>query len=93
MDRKDRLFQLFSKNVRGVLERAAADPDRIEEIRMRIGAPLFLIYKGAEYAVSRNGALVSRRGWEDGEVMRRRRFSARSVHRCTPMRRSSGRGS
>ena len=33
MDRKDRLFQLFSKNVRGTLERADADPDKIEEIR------------------------------------------------------------
>jgi len=39
MEKKDRLFQIFSKNIRGVLERMDADPDGIEEIRMRIGAP------------------------------------------------------
>lgn len=57
MERKDRLFQIFSKNIRGVLERMDADADGVEEIRMRIGAPLFVIYKGKEYAIGTDGML------------------------------------
>lgn len=82
MDRNDRLFQLFSKNVRGTFERADADPDKIEEIRMRIGAPLFLIYEGTEYALRRNGALAGQWGGEDGDLLWIRREDVEETLQC-----------
>ena len=41
MENKDRLFQIFSKKLRGVLGTLDVEPEGLEEIRMRIGAPLF----------------------------------------------------
>ncbi|MFQ7583908.1 MAG: stage III sporulation protein AA, partial [[Clostridium] symbiosum] len=57
MENKDRLFQIFSKKLRGVLGTLDVEPEGIEEIRMRIGAPLFIIYKNREYTVTAEGTL------------------------------------
>lgn len=57
MERKDRLFQIFSKKLRGMLETLNVEPEGIEEIRMRIGAPLFIIYKNREFTVGGDGEL------------------------------------
>lgn len=51
MENKDRLFQIFSRKLRGVLGSLDVEPEGIEEIRMRIGAPLFIIYKNREYVL------------------------------------------
>lgn len=57
MESKDRLFQIFSKKLRGVLGTLNVEPEGIEEIRMRIGAPLFIIYRNNEYTVDEAGRL------------------------------------
>ena len=57
MERKDRLLQIFSKNIRGVLERLDVELEGMEEVRMRVGAPLFVIYRNREYAAGRDGGL------------------------------------
>ncbi len=57
MESKDRLFQIFSKKLRGVLGTLNVEPEGIEEIRMRIGAPLFIIYRNKEYTVDAEGKL------------------------------------
>ena len=57
MENKDRLFQIFSKKLRGVLGTLDVEPEGLEEIRMRIGAPLFIIYKNREYTVTAEGTL------------------------------------
>lgn len=54
MERKDRLFQIFSRRIRGVLEElltgtASVDWEAIEEIRLRVGEPLYVICRGREY--------------------------------------------
>lgn len=54
MERKDRLFQIFSRRVRGALESlvqtpVSVEPEAIEEIRLRVGAPLFVICRSREY--------------------------------------------
>lgn len=59
MENKDRLFQIFSKKLRGVLGSLNVEPEGIEEIRMRIGAPLFIIYKNREYVVNADYNLES----------------------------------
>ena len=67
MESKDRLFQIFSKKLRGVLETLNVEPEGIEEIRMRIGAPLFIIYRNKEYTVDEAGRLGGLSGDEEGE--------------------------
>lgn len=41
MENKDRLFQIFSKKLRGVLGTLDVEPEGLEEIRMRIGRSAF----------------------------------------------------
>lgn len=61
MVQTDRLFQLFSKKIRGVLANLDADPGEFEEIRMRVGSPLFLICRGKEYMAGEDGSLMESR--------------------------------
>lgn len=61
MEGRDRLIQIFSKNIREILGRAKADVTCFQEIRMRAGAPLFVIDHNREYAVGASGALLSLR--------------------------------
>lgn len=75
MVQTDRLFQLFSKRIRGILAALDMDPGGLEEIRMRVGAPLFLIRRGREYVICGDGSLTESRGregknWEREEQSR-----------------------
>lgn len=54
---KDRLIQIFSKSIRMILGQMSGDFDYVQEIRMRVGAPLFIIYKNQEYSVNEQGKL------------------------------------
>lgn len=54
---KDRLIQIFSKNIRTILGQMSGDLDYVQEIRMRVNAPLFIIYKNQEYSVDLQGQL------------------------------------
>lgn len=57
MENKDRLLQIFSRNIRAVLGQAVENPEFIQEIRMRVNAPLFMIYKNQEFYIGRNGRM------------------------------------
>lgn len=57
MDKKDELIKIFSKNLRQILEQVQVDFDRVQEIRLRIHAPLIMVYDGSEYYVTETGRL------------------------------------
>ena len=54
MERKDEIIRIFAREIRQILQRAEADFDRVQEIRLRVGAPLLIVYKNREYYVSRS---------------------------------------
>ena len=57
MDRKDQIIGIFAKEIRGILQRMEADFDEVQEIRLRVGAPLLLVRKNREYYVDPAGRL------------------------------------
>jgi len=57
VERKDEIIRIFAREIRQILQRAEADFDRVQEIRLRVGAPLLIVYKNREYYVSRSGSL------------------------------------
>lgn len=69
MERKDQVIRIFAKEIRRILERAEADFDEVQEIRLRVGAPLLLIHKNREYYVDSAGRL--RTGLQGAHVVTR----------------------
>lgn len=57
MDKKEELIKIFSKNVRQILTLMQVDFDRVQEIRLRVNAPLIMVYDNSEYYVTRTGQL------------------------------------
>lgn len=57
MEKKDELIKIFSKNIREILNRVSVDFNEIQEIRLRVAAPLLMIYRNEEYYISRQGEL------------------------------------
>lgn len=57
MEKKDELIKIFSKNIRMILERVAVDFEDVQEIRLRVQAPLLMLYGNREYYVGADGAL------------------------------------
>ena len=57
MERKDEITRIFAKEIRRVLGRAGIDFRKVQEIRLRVGAPLLVVYENREYFVSRGGEL------------------------------------
>jgi stage III sporulation protein AA len=55
VDRKDELINLFSKNIREILNKVALSFDEVQEIRLRVAAPLMLVYKNEEYYLTGSG--------------------------------------
>ena len=45
VEKKDELIKIFSKNIREILNRVAVDFDEVQEIRLRVAAPLLMVYK------------------------------------------------
>lgn len=60
MKRED-VLRLFPGTIREILQRAAWDPDALQEIRLRTGKPLILWQDGEEYFVSSQGVLTRHR--------------------------------
>ena len=44
MEKKDELIKIFSKNIREILTRVAVSFDEVQEIRLRVAAPLLMVY-------------------------------------------------
>ena len=57
MERNDEVIRIFAKEIRRVLGRAGVDFKKVQEIRLRVGAPLLVVYENREYFVSRGGEL------------------------------------
>lgn len=58
---KDEFLKIFSTDIRKILSRVDADPDRIQEIRMRVTGPLLMTVAGREYFVTKSGELTTDR--------------------------------
>lgn len=58
MEIRDELLKIFSLNIRTILEKISVSFHYIQEIRLRIGKPVIIIYKGKEYFVTNEGELI-----------------------------------
>ena len=61
MDKWDIFIRIFSKDIRTILKETAVDYDRVQEIRLRVQAPLLLIYGDQEFYLTSEGTLTTRR--------------------------------
>ena len=52
------IIRLFPQKIRAALEHAEFDMEHLYEIRLRVNAPLILIYKGNEYFLTKEGKLT-----------------------------------
>ncbi len=57
--RREEILQILSVRLRRILEYADIDYAHLQEIRIRIGAPLMILYRGEEYFVTEKGGLAS----------------------------------
>lgn len=57
MEKKDELIHIFSKNIRQILYQVKVNFEDVQEIRLRVYAPLLMIYNNKEYYVGENGQL------------------------------------
>ena len=57
MKRKDELIKILPVRLRVIFENLPIDFKKLQEIRLRIDKPLFLIYDNKEYFVSGQGEL------------------------------------
>lgn len=55
MNKREQLLKIFSHNIREALSKTGIDFEQVQEIRLRIHAPLFICYKNQEYYVANNG--------------------------------------
>ena len=51
----DSVFHLLAANLRVIFEKNLISQECLEEIRLRVNAPLFVRYDGTEYAVKPDG--------------------------------------
>lgn len=56
--REKEITRLFPAKIRAALERSRFDMDQLYEIRLRVNAPLILIYGGKEYFLTNDGKLT-----------------------------------
>ncbi len=64
MEKWDELIKIFSKNIRLVLKQVSVDFEKIQEIRLRVNAPLLMVCGGREHYVTAKGSFGRKR--EDG---------------------------
>ncbi|MEY8353072.1 stage III sporulation protein AA [Lachnospiraceae bacterium 54-53] len=57
MEKKDELINIFSRNIREILNRMTIDFMEVQEIRLRVAAPLLMVYRNEEYYITRKGNL------------------------------------
>ncbi len=57
MEKKDELIKIFAKSIRDILNRVTVNFDEVQEIRLRVGAPLLIVYKNEEYYIGKSGGL------------------------------------
>ncbi|WP_333649049.1 stage III sporulation protein AA [Lacrimispora sp.] len=57
MEKKDELIKIFSRNIREILNQVTVDFDEVQEIRLRVAAPLLMIYRNEEFYMTPKGTL------------------------------------
>lgn len=57
MKRKEELIKIFAKDIRIILEKMVVDFEHVQEIRLRIFAPLLMIYNNQEFYITADGVL------------------------------------
>lgn len=57
MDKRDELIKIFSKDIRMILKQAPVDFGQVQEIRLRVQAPLLMVYNNCEYYITSEGNL------------------------------------
>lgn len=57
---REEILQIFSKDIRLLLGQLPADFSRIQEIRLRVCAPLLIFYQNQEYYITREGNFTDR---------------------------------
>lgn len=60
MDKREELIKIFSKDIRTILNQVTVDFDQVQEIRLRVHAPLLMICNNREYYITPEGALSLR---------------------------------
>lgn len=58
MSKKDELIKIFSKKLRFALDRLNLNFEDLQEIRLRVNAPLIIVHDGKEYFLNRQGETV-----------------------------------
>lgn len=58
MEKKDELLKIFSLKLRTIISGLDIDFKGLQEVRLRINAPLILIYKNQEYFVSETSEII-----------------------------------
>ena len=59
MDRKVQLMKIFSVHIREILTALPVHISRLQEIRLRTGMPLMILYDNKEYLAGPEGKIVS----------------------------------
>lgn len=57
MNKKDELLKIFSLNLRNIISKVQMDYDKLQEIRLRINGPLFVVYDNKEFFVTEQSGL------------------------------------
>lgn len=58
VEKKDELIKIFSKEIRNILMNLAVDFSHVQEIRLRVYAPLLILYHNKEFYISKTGQLT-----------------------------------
>ena len=60
LDKREELIKIFSKDIRAILKQVTVDFEQVQEIRLRVHAPLLMICSNREYYITREGNLSMR---------------------------------
>ncbi len=55
MNKKDELIKIFSTNLRNIISKIKLNYEMIQEIRLRVNAPLIIIYNNNEFFITKKG--------------------------------------
>lgn len=58
MNTKDELLKIFSLKLRTIFSKVDIDYEKLQEIRLRINAPLLIVYENKEYFITEQAKLV-----------------------------------
>ncbi|MCI8888577.1 MAG: stage III sporulation protein AA [Hungatella sp.] len=62
MEKKDQIIRIFARGIREIIRRVEVDFEEVQEIRLRAGGPLLMVYRGKEYYVTGGGSLGNHGG-------------------------------